>query len=182
MTIKDHPVLRYENQRAGSWGNAQSRAIEFDTADTAFVDNEAVRLMRLRPGMRIIAVSVTVQTAMGSAAAMNVGYAVGEFDVGIAGGRGCRQWAQRLLCEQHRHQCPGSLRRQGECLQCASRRDLRRLPDGAVRGRNHGPPTPMVYSSSTSSSSTSATTDRRAAGRSKAGEVHARPVRREAAL
>ena len=77
MAIVDHPSVRYENQRAGSWGNAQIRVIDWDP-NVALADELVTRIMRVEPGMRIISVHAMVAGA--TTGTWDVGYSIGEAD------------------------------------------------------------------------------------------------------
>ena len=77
MAIVDHPSVRFENQRAGSWGNAQIRVIDWDP-NVALADELVTRIMRVEPGMRIISVHAVVAGA--TTGTWDVGYSIGEAD------------------------------------------------------------------------------------------------------
>ena len=84
MAIVDHPSVRFENQRAGSWGNAQIRVIDWDP-NVALASGLVTRIMRVEPGMRIVSVHAMVAGA--TTGTWDVGYSIGEADnnAGAAG-------------------------------------------------------------------------------------------------
>ena len=76
MAINDHPNLRFENQRSGSWGNAQVKVVELEDAARAI--SLVTRVMRIEPGMQINAVHLLVTGV--TSGTWDVGYSIGEAD------------------------------------------------------------------------------------------------------
>ena len=76
MAINDHPSVRYEQDRSGTWGNAQIKTVKVDFGVRA--DELVTRVMRIYPSMRINSIVLTVNNAIDGN--MDVGYANGELD------------------------------------------------------------------------------------------------------
>lgn len=74
MTMYDHPNLAWQQERSGSWGNLQIAHVEIELPASATA-LDIWRLMRLRPGMRIHAVQMTLSTATSTDIDADIGYA-----------------------------------------------------------------------------------------------------------
>ena len=80
MAINDHPSLRFENDRAGTWGNAHTKVVEVESPARA--DELVTRYMRVEPGMQINAVHAIVTGV--TSGTWDFGYAIGEADNALA--------------------------------------------------------------------------------------------------
>lgn len=80
MTVRDHPQVKYEDDRAGTYGNAQVKSRVWKTG--AVANNLYIRLMKLFPGMRIDSIQMHVADATVANADVDVGYVNGERDPG----------------------------------------------------------------------------------------------------
>ena len=76
MTINDHPAVRFEQDRSGTWGNAQVKVVEVDFGVRA--SDLVTRVMRIYPSMRINSIAITVTDAIDGE--MDVGWVKGELD------------------------------------------------------------------------------------------------------
>lgn len=83
MATKDNTGLRFENQRSGTAGNAQIRAVSF-APGVAVAAGDAYRLMKIHAGMRIDEVKATIHTVAGAGTSMDVGWVEGERDASAA--------------------------------------------------------------------------------------------------
>ena len=81
MAINDHPAVRYEQDRSGTWGNAQVKTVKVDMGVRA--DELVTRIMKIYPSMRINSVFITVTDAV--TGAMDVGWVKGELDPTASG-------------------------------------------------------------------------------------------------
>ena len=76
MAINDHSSVRFENDRAGTWGNAHTKVVE--VLSPARADELVTRYMRVEPGMQIHAVHAIVTGV--TSGTWDFGYAIGEAD------------------------------------------------------------------------------------------------------
>ena len=78
MAINDHPAVRFEQDRSGTWGNAQVKVVEVNLGVRA--DELATRVMRTYPSMRINSISITIPEDEAIDGEMDVGWVNGEID------------------------------------------------------------------------------------------------------
>ena len=74
MAVVNHPNYVWQQERSGSWGNAQIATVEY-TVPISLDQLDGVRLMHLRPGQRILAVQLTVTEVSSTSVTCNIGVA-----------------------------------------------------------------------------------------------------------